>query len=53
MHSIEGNFHGWEKEFENMVARQDPCEEEPTMLKPYYTSTSIICHSDLIANEIY
>ena len=52
VNSIEGNFHGWEKDFKNMVARQNPCEEEPTMMKPYYANTSIIYHSDLIADEI-
>ena len=52
VNSIEGNFHGWEKNFKNMVARQNPCEEEPTMMKPNYANTSIIYHSDLIADEI-
>ncbi|CAN6335650.1 unnamed protein product [Urochloa humidicola] len=54
IHPIGKNFHGREEDFENMVCKKDPFDEDfdPALVPQYYTNTAIISHSKIMAEQI-
>jgi hypothetical protein len=54
IHPVGNNFHGHEEDFENMVCKKDPFDEDfdPTLMLQYYTNMAIISGSNVMAERI-
>ncbi|GJN13701.1 hypothetical protein PR202_gb00436 [Eleusine coracana subsp. coracana] len=54
VHPSGENFNGREEEFENMVCKKDPYDEDfdPSLMPQYYTNENIISESSDIAEEV-
>lgn len=54
VHPSGENFNGREEDFENMVCKKDPYDEDfnPSLMPQYYTNENIISDSSDIAEEV-
>jgi hypothetical protein len=54
IHPVGNNFHGREEDFENIVCKRDPFDEDfdPALMLQYYTNMAIISGSSVMAERI-